>query len=859
MDVTFFPRTVGIEIVRGCNFSCTMCPVPQNKIPIQFMELATLQAIVDELDRWPTVETIWFFNFGEPLLHPQYRECLEILYSSQVARRAKVIQHTNASCLTGDMAEAILEIPIIDKLVFSFDGLGDKESYERYRGKHYDDVLENIKSFAAAAKIRRPELTLATCTIIPDNSGTSADSLDDVFGPIQVAVERRNLHDYNGNSNLKHQTVKHPAKGGCSFIEEDSLYIAFDGTVQPCCAVIDKSFAIGNIKDADFGDILNSKEMKEFRHMLRLDRREEIEHCRRCTLSIGMGGDEHLKSLWMKRDRQFLVDDAEERKYIFGEVLNQPDTVTRVDLGCGLTKLPGFIGVDRFPMPGVDVIADLDGKLPFEDNSVDLVYASHSLEHVDSIMNTIREIYRICKHGAQICIVSPYYFQGLNLANSYHKQTFNEHTPRFWTHALRVPVPEALYRTPHAVNWGLSMADNSDPGVDIRCVRMEFFYFAKHLTVPEEERLRRLKTELDVCDQIMYHLVVVKEDMSDAELNWRAQHMDYFEPPYVTVRRLHDQQHVMEHELREKDAAIQELNQRSSELDGSVVRAQTEIRWRRQQLEELQRLVEEISLSNNSLQSKELQLQVTNLDFERQIEKLNREIAEAEAMIISLENEGARKDQEIVGVRATLAGLEAEGARKDQEIASGKNMLEVSNLLQANIARLSREILTLRSRMGLRLIDPSCFSPSFQKVLEASILQSAEKFEGYSCGAYYPLAEGEILAYPVRPEGLNWCGIRLAAEILGRLSEQSLALEILSEEQTILRTCWISQGQVKAREPLQVRFEPISPLPGQLFWVRVVGASGIEAACIIIYEWQRYSRLSRKIVGRRLLGELTYA
>src|SRR5947207_1577490 len=81
----------------------------------------------------------------------------------------------------------------------------------------------------------------------------------------------------------------------------------------------------------------------------------------------------------------------------------------QVDLGCGRIKLPGFIGVDRFPMPGVDLVADLDALLPFASDSVDLIYASHSLEHVRDLSRVMRETYRICKHGAQICIVAPYH------------------------------------------------------------------------------------------------------------------------------------------------------------------------------------------------------------------------------------------------------------------------------------------------------------------------------------------------------------------------------------------------------------------------------------------------------------------
>jgi hypothetical protein len=52
----------------------------------------------------------------------------------------------------------------------------------------------------------------------------------------------------------------------------------------------------------------------------------------------------------------------------------QKDRV-RVDLGCGSRKAPGFIGVDIFPAPGVDIVADLSVAFPFEDSSVDVVRA----------------------------------------------------------------------------------------------------------------------------------------------------------------------------------------------------------------------------------------------------------------------------------------------------------------------------------------------------------------------------------------------------------------------------------------------------------------------------------------------------
>src|SRR5215471_1744343 len=212
----FKPRRIAIELVRGCNFSCPMCPVTSNAAlephKYQFMDLTLLRALVAEIDRWPSITSIWFFHMGEAMLHPQYRTCLEILNESPVARQAFVVQHTNASVLSGEKAQAILDVPVINKLVFSFDGFGDKESFERLRGPHFDRVLQNIRTFAPRARDRRPPLNLATCTILPRDGevvGMRMTSRDDamaalhtLFDPIGVTVETRDMHDYTGNEQL---------------------------------------------------------------------------------------------------------------------------------------------------------------------------------------------------------------------------------------------------------------------------------------------------------------------------------------------------------------------------------------------------------------------------------------------------------------------------------------------------------------------------------------------------------------------------------------------------------------------------------------------------------------------------------
>ncbi|MEB3355557.1 MAG: glycosyltransferase [Synechococcales bacterium] len=82
-------------------------------------------------------------------------------------------------------------------------------------------------------------------------------------------------------------------------------------------------------------------------------------------------------------------------------------TPTRVDIGCGPRKAPGFIGVDIAPIPGVDIVADLNKKFPFEDSTVDELRAYDAIEHLVDRIHTMNEIWRVCKPGAKVDIFVP--------------------------------------------------------------------------------------------------------------------------------------------------------------------------------------------------------------------------------------------------------------------------------------------------------------------------------------------------------------------------------------------------------------------------------------------------------------------
>ncbi|MEJ0075788.1 MAG: radical SAM protein [Alphaproteobacteria bacterium] len=326
------PQSAGVELVRGCNFSCPMCPVtsfearePQR---FQFIDLDLLRRFTAELDRHPSIKTVWFFHFGEPLAHPRYEECLSILHGSQVARKANVVQHTNGSLLQGHKAEAILDIPIIKSLVISFDGFGDKVSFERLRGPHFDRVVENVRVFAARARETRPDLRLSTCSIVPRSAEVpglapvnweeAIAGLERLFEGTGVRVLARRMHGYNDGDVLAIKgESSQEVKGGCLFLERYELYVTVNGWVQPCCAVYDERFNVGNIRKYGFAALLNNAQMSDIRHQLRLDQRGAISHCRNCKLSVGGESDQAwLGAFWQDKIMRGEVTDADELEHL---------------------------------------------------------------------------------------------------------------------------------------------------------------------------------------------------------------------------------------------------------------------------------------------------------------------------------------------------------------------------------------------------------------------------------------------------------------------------------------------------------------------------------------------------------------
>lgn len=85
----------------------------------------------------------------------------------------------------------------------------------------------------------------------------------------------------------------------------------------------------------------------------------------------------------------------------------------KLNLGCGNKRIDGFFGVDKFASDAVDVVHDLEVlPWPWGTDSVEAVMMHHVLEHLGEqtsvYLGIIRELYRVCRHGAVIKIRVPH-------------------------------------------------------------------------------------------------------------------------------------------------------------------------------------------------------------------------------------------------------------------------------------------------------------------------------------------------------------------------------------------------------------------------------------------------------------------
>ena len=109
-----------------------------------------------------------------------------------------------------------------------------------------------------------------------------------------------------------------------------------------------------------------------------------------------------------------------------------------LDVGCGDSKTPGAVGMDRRARLGVDIVHDCEVlPWPFKDETFDRIILSHLVEHLKPwlMVDIMDELWRVMKPKGQLLIATPYAGSFGFYQDPTHIKAWNEATPTYFDSA----------------------------------------------------------------------------------------------------------------------------------------------------------------------------------------------------------------------------------------------------------------------------------------------------------------------------------------------------------------------------------------------------------------------------------------
>ena len=134
----------------------------------------------------------------------------------------------------------------------------------------------------------------------------------------------------------------------------------------------------------------------------------------------------------------------------------------KLHLGCGQNKIKGWINCDISPEVNPDRVIDLEGKLPFKENSVEEVSAEHVFEHIINFIPLMHELHKICKDKTKIKIKTPFYSSWGQFNDPTHVRFFTPSTFNYFqkgTYSHEVGCKKDLFKVKKVkINFGVGRA-----------------------------------------------------------------------------------------------------------------------------------------------------------------------------------------------------------------------------------------------------------------------------------------------------------------------------------------------------------------------------------------------------------------
>lgn len=335
---------VYVEVTDMCNLFCPMCIRNAWGENLGRMSAVTFERILDSVLRIQPVPTIFLGGMGEPLFHPEAINWITKAKNAGV----KVEIITNGTILTPKISQRLIDCNL-DKLWVSIDGASDEVYNDIRAGGNFSKVLDNLqtlKKMQIAQQKHLPEIGFAFVAMgkniaelpkilkLGKDLGVSDISISNVLPYTKdlvdeglysrIVSEMRYLSSlplpnialpkmdydkipsdiflnilFSGYGINRHGSNIFGSSDYCSFIEEGTTSIAWNGDVSPCWPLMhdyvnylhsrehqSKKHTMGNVNNMNLLDIWLDDAYVKYRQKVQNLDFAPCTYCTGCELSV---------------------------------------------------------------------------------------------------------------------------------------------------------------------------------------------------------------------------------------------------------------------------------------------------------------------------------------------------------------------------------------------------------------------------------------------------------------------------------------------------------------------------------------------------------------------------------------------
>lgn len=303
-----YPRRLVFELTNICNLNCVMCGRNATDFKATVFDMDIFRSFEPLMN---IVEEVTLMGWGEPTIHPNFVEMLEIIDRHD----ARKYFCTNGMNLK-KIKDAIFDYNV-DVFAVSLDGATDETNGRIRRGSKIDVITEDLKDIVRIKKergLKYPWINFVFCAMrsnlheLPDLVRLAAEIGIEEVKVVYLTVfgedlmdeslwgyehEIRNVFDEAiavGESlgivlKLPHIPGEDVAESKLHkdcFVAWRDFFLGSDGYVRPCMSTPAQFFAYD--KEKSFMEIWNAPEYQKYRAVVNDDRMMDTP-CRRCYQS----------------------------------------------------------------------------------------------------------------------------------------------------------------------------------------------------------------------------------------------------------------------------------------------------------------------------------------------------------------------------------------------------------------------------------------------------------------------------------------------------------------------------------------------------------------------------------------------